>query len=106
MSAGECRWTGSDEAARTGRVGVPTGLRRGARVDVWADGRGRIVRPAPTSSTVRQQALAVGVFATTGAASAVVLAHFRVRRALGRRRPAQGEHDWARTEPEWTRRTA
>ncbi|MFE4698909.1 hypothetical protein ACFRIC_17755 [Streptomyces sp. NPDC056738] len=100
------RWTGSDGKARTGRVGVPAGLRRGARVDVWTDARERIVRPAPSSSMVLQQALATGVFATTGAASAVVFTHFCVRRALGRRRLAQWEHDWARTEPEWTRRTA
>ncbi|MET7982761.1 MULTISPECIES: hypothetical protein [unclassified Streptomyces] len=100
------RWTGPDGTARTGRVGVTAGLRRGARVDVWTDARGAIVRPAPSSSVILQQALAIGVFTAGGAVFAVSVAHLCVGRALVRRRLARWEHDWARTEPDWTRRTA
>ncbi|MFB7241333.1 hypothetical protein CW362_17210 [Streptomyces populi] len=100
------RWTGTDGTARTGLVRVPAGLRRGTRIDVWTDARGTIVRPAPSSSMILQQALALGVFTAAGAAFAVSVAHLCVRRALMRRRLAQWERDWARTEPDWTRRTA
>ncbi|MEU6271010.1 hypothetical protein ABZ871_01090 [Streptomyces populi] len=100
------RWTGSDGTARTGLVRVPAGLRRGTRIDVWTDARGTIVRPAPSSSAVLQQALAMGALTAAGAAFAVSAAHLCVRRALVRRRLARWEHDWARTEPDWTRRTA
>jgi hypothetical protein len=100
------RWTGSDGTRQTRLVGVPAGLRRGTRVDVWTDARGRIVRPAPSSSVILQQALAMGVFASAGAVSVLFVAHLCVRRALARRRLAQWEQDWERTEPDWTRRTA
>ncbi|MFJ6834359.1 hypothetical protein [Streptomyces sp. NPDC091209] len=100
------RWTGSDGIARTGLVRVPAGLRRGTRLYVWTDARGGIVRPPSNASVIRQHTLAMGVFTTTGALFAVFLAHLCVRRALARRRLAQWECDWARTEPEWTRRTA
>ncbi|MFD5819411.1 hypothetical protein [Streptomyces sp. NPDC127038] len=101
------RWTGSDGRVRTARVGgVPEGLRRGMRVDVWTDARGTIVRPPPSSSVIRQQALALGVFTGACVVFAVSVAHVCVRRTLMRGRLARWERDWARTEPEWTRRTA
>ncbi|WRZ94689.1 hypothetical protein OHB54_40040 [Streptomyces sp. NBC_01007] len=100
------RWTGSDGTVRTGPVRVRAGLRRGTRVDVWTDARETIVRPPSSTAVIRQRALAMGVFTATGAVFVVFVAHLCVRRALGRRRLAHWERDWARTEPEWTRRTA
>ncbi|MFH8391897.1 hypothetical protein [Streptomyces sp. NPDC018036] len=100
------RWTGSDGTARTALVHVPAGLRRGTRVDVWTDGRGVIVPAAPSSAMILQQALAIGVFTGAGAVFAVSVAHVCVSRSLVRRRLDQWASDWARTEPDWTRRTA
>ncbi|MEU9137543.1 hypothetical protein AB0D33_16510 [Streptomyces sp. NPDC048404] len=105
-SSARVRWTEPDGTRQTRLVGVPPGLRRGTSVDVWTDARGRIVRPAPSSSMILQQALAMGVFTSAGTVSVLFVAHLCVRRALARRRLAQWEHDWARTEPDWTRRTA
>ncbi|MEU0436272.1 hypothetical protein ABZ153_32545 [Streptomyces sp. NPDC006290] len=100
------RWTGSDGTVRTGLARVPSGTRAGTRLDVWTDARGAIVRPPSSIEVIRQRALAIGVFTTAGAVFVVFVAHLCVRRALGRRRLVQWERDWARTEPEWTRRTA
>jgi hypothetical protein len=100
------RWTESDGTARTGLVRVPAGLRRGTRIEVWTDARGEIVRPPSSTFVIRQQALAMGVLTTTGGVFALLLAHLCLHRALARRRLDRWEHDWARTEPDWTRRTA
>ncbi|MGW1064638.1 Rv1733c family protein [Streptomyces aureus] len=102
----DVRWRASDGKQRTARVPVPPGLRRGEHVDVWTDARGAIVHPAPSRSMMLQQALAIGVFTVAGVTFTVSAAHLCVRRALGRRRLARWEQEWARTEPDWSRRAA
>ncbi|MFD5632564.1 hypothetical protein ACFWJM_00235 [Streptomyces sp. NPDC127077] len=84
-------------------MGVPAALRRGTRVDVWTDAPGAIVPAAPSSAVILQQALFIGAFADVGAVS---VAHVCVRRSPVRRWLDRREHDRARTEPDWTRRTA
>lgn len=100
------RWTDPDGAVRTSRAAVPADARRGEVVDLWLDPRGRTVQPPPDSSAVWQHSLAMGICGAAGAAAVVLLSHNVVRRTAERHRLAEWERDWARTEPEWTRRRA
>jgi hypothetical protein len=100
------RWTDPDGAVRTSRAAVPADARRGEVVDLWLDSRGRTVPPPPDSSAVWQHSLAMGICGAAGAAGVVLLGHTVVRRTAARHRLAEWERDWARTEPEWTRRRA
>lgn len=98
------RWTEPDGTARTTAARVPAGTRHGEVVDVWIDSRGRSVPPPADGSAVRQHSLRAGAGAAVGAAAVVLLAHNGVRRVALRRRMAEWERDWARTEPQWTHR--
>jgi hypothetical protein len=75
-------------------------------VDVWFDSRGRSVTPPVDGTAVRQHALTMGTCAAGGAVLVVLLAHSAVRRPALRRRLAEWDRAWARTEPEWTHRNA
>ncbi|MDC2954839.1 hypothetical protein PO587_10220 [Streptomyces gilvifuscus] len=102
----QVRWT--DRAARphTAQARVPAGTRRGDTVDVWFDSRERSVPPPPGDSQIWQHTVTIGTFAAGGAAAVVLLAHAVVRRVATRRRLAEWERAWARTEPQWTQRQA
>ncbi|MFD0313186.1 Rv1733c family protein [Streptomyces flavalbus] len=89
---------------RTATARVPGGTRAGDTVPLWVDARSRPVPPPPDGSAVREHAFAMGVCATGGAVAVVLLGHAAMRRAATRRRLAEWEREWARTEPEWTRR--
>ncbi|AWW41090.1 membrane protein [Streptomyces sp. AS58] len=98
------KWTDPGDGPRTATARVPTGTRPGEAVDVWFDSRGRNVPPPPDGTVVWQHTLSIGTCAAGGAAVAVFLGHAAVRRGANRHRMAEWERDWARTEPEWTRR--
>jgi hypothetical protein len=84
---------------------VPADARRGDAVHVWPDSRGRGVAPPVDGSSVGQHSIGTGVCAAGGAAAVVLLAHRTApRRVAPRRRLAERERAWARTEPRWTRR--
>jgi ABC-type Fe3+ transport system permease subunit len=100
------RWTDPDTGVRTAVARVPAGTARGETVDVWFDGRGRSVPPPPDASAVWQHTVAMGVCAAGVTAGVVLVGHTLVRRAALRHRLAEWEREWARTEPEWTRRRA
>ncbi|MFG3661045.1 hypothetical protein [Streptomyces sp. NPDC047706] len=100
------RWTEPGEGDRTATARVPAGKRSGETVDVWFDRRGRSVAPPPSDTMVWQHSLTLGVCATAGTAALVLLGNAAVRRVANRHRMAEWERDWARTEPEWTRRRA
>ncbi|CAM5660917.1 hypothetical protein SVIOM74S_05027 [Streptomyces violarus] len=48
----------------------------------------------------------MGTCAAVGEVLVVLLGHSAVRRVALRRRLTEWEREWARTEPEWTRRDA
>ncbi|MEV6959878.1 hypothetical protein AB0M97_11890 [Streptomyces sp. NPDC051207] len=100
------RWTEPGEAPRTVTTRVPSGTRAGEKVDVWLDSRGRSVPPPVDGAAVWHYAVTFGLCAAGGAAAVVLGAHWAVRRVAMRRRLAEWEEAWARTEPEWTRRRA
>ncbi|HZF88428.1 DUF3592 domain-containing protein [Streptomyces sp.] len=100
------RWTDPGAGVRTAVARVPAGTERGERVDVWFDGRGRTVPAPPDDSVIWQHSLAMGGCAAGVTAGTVLLGHTLVRRAALRRRLAEWDREWARTEPQWTRRRA
>lgn len=105
-SAAEVRWTAPDGTARTGRILVDGGLRSGAAVPVWQDGRGVLVpRPAgPTEARVEA--------ALSGAAAALALAGLShvtataARWRLDRRRYDRWAAEWELIGPRWDRETS
>ncbi|GAA2423217.1 Rv1733c family protein [Streptomyces coeruleofuscus] len=100
------RWTEPGEGTRTTTARVPGDTRPGEVVDVWFDSRGRSVTPPVDGTGVWQHTLTMGTCAAVGEVLVVLLAHSAVRRVALRRRLAEWEREWARTEPEWTRRDA
>ncbi|MFF3849962.1 hypothetical protein [Streptomyces sp. NPDC002328] len=100
------RWTEPGEGARTATARVPAGTERGDTVDVWFDARGRSVAPPPDGATVWQHTLTLGVCTAGGAAATVLLGHAVVRRVALHRRLDEWGREWARTGPEWSRRSA
>ncbi|MEU9659354.1 hypothetical protein AB0P44_31280 [Streptomyces chartreusis] len=100
------RWTDPERGSRTAVARVPPGTRTGEKVDVWLDSRGRSVTPPPGMAAVWQNTVTIGI-CTTGAAVALILfGHTVVRQAAMRRRLAEWDQEWARTEPAWTGRRA
>ncbi|WP_030251023.1 MULTISPECIES: hypothetical protein [unclassified Streptomyces] len=100
------RWTEPGEGTRTATARVPAGTDRGEVVDVWFDSRGRSVGPPVDGTAVWQHTLTIGTCAASGVVLVVLLGHGVVRRVALRRRLAEWERAWARTEPEWTHRRA
>ncbi len=98
------RWTEPGGSERTATARVPGGTREGDVVEVWFDSRGRHVTPPPDGFAVWQYTLTMGACATGGAAALILLGRAAVRQVATRRRLAEWEEDWARTEPEWSRR--
>ncbi|MEU0387734.1 Rv1733c family protein [Streptomyces chartreusis] len=100
------RWTEPGEGTRTATAPVPGGTRQGEVVDVWFDSRGRSVSPPVDGTAVWQHTLTMGTCAAGSVVLVVLLGHSAVRRVALRRRLAEWEREWARTEPEWTHRDA
>lgn len=100
------RWTEPGAGPRTTTALVPAGTHRGDRVDVWFDARGRSVPPPSDGTAVWQHTLTLGVATAGGSAAAVLLGHAVLRRVALRHRLAEWDREWARTEPEWSRRSA
>ncbi|MEU8586049.1 hypothetical protein AB0C59_03420 [Streptomyces sp. NPDC048664] len=100
------RWTEPGKGTRTAVARVPAGLRSGDVTDVWLDAGDRGVDPPATDTVVWQHAATTGVWAAAGMAGTVLVTRAVVRRVAQRHRMAEWEAEWARTGPEWGRRTA
>ncbi|CAL9642037.1 hypothetical protein [Streptomyces sp. Tu 3180] len=98
------RWTEPGEGRRTALARVPADARPGDVVHVWIDSRGRNVPPPVDGASVWQHSIGMGVCAAGVSAAGVLLVHRGVRGVTLRRRLAEWERAWARTEPEWTHR--
>ncbi|QEU90117.1 hypothetical protein [Streptomyces kanamyceticus] len=96
------RWTDRGGTAHKATARVTAGAEAGSRTDVWLDAHGRVTA-APMAEDV-QWGTAIGV---GGAATLVVWVftggvRIAVRGVAHRRRMAEWERAWARTEPRWT----
>lgn len=100
------RWTEPGKGTQTTLAEVPAGSRRGEHAAVWLDARGHGVAPPTTDAAVWQHALTAGVWAAGGVVGVVLLARTVIGRVAERHRMAEWEAEWARTGPEWRRRTA
>lgn len=97
------RWSGPGGGRET-IAPVPAGLKRGDPVDVWLDDRGRGTEPPAASADVWLNAVAAGSGAAAFAAVSVAGLRLAVRRTADRRRMAEWEREWSRTEPLWSGR--
>jgi hypothetical protein len=102
----DVRWKDATGATRTTNARVPADARQGETVTLWFDDSGKNVPPPPDDTAVWQHTVTVGLTAAGGAVAVVLLAHTVVRRVSTGHRLAEWEREWARTEPEWTRRRA
>ncbi|MGW3095336.1 hypothetical protein [Streptomyces sp. CdTB01] len=100
------RWTDGAAGTHTAQARVPAGTRRGDTVDVWFDSHDHSVPPPPGESQIWQHTVTVGTCAAGGAAALVLLVNVVVRRVATGHRLTEWEREWARTEPQWTRRQA
>ncbi|MER7900206.1 hypothetical protein ABTX62_29870 [Streptomyces sp. NPDC096046] len=100
------RWTEPGGGTRTSTARVPADARRGEAVDVWFDRQERNVLPPMDDTAVWQHTLTLGTCAAGGAVLVVLLGHYLIRRVALRRRLAEWDRAWARTEPRWTHRRA
>jgi hypothetical protein len=100
------RWTEPGEGTRTTTARVPAGTQQGDVVDVWFDARGRSVGPPADGTAVWQHTLTMGVAVAGGTSAVVLLGHAAVRRVAMRHRLDEWDREWARTGPEWSRRSA
>ncbi|GAA3772409.1 hypothetical protein GCM10022403_004550 [Streptomyces coacervatus] len=102
----DVRWTDPATGPHTIKARVGANTRHGDIVDVWFDGKGRTVPPPLSETQIWQRTLTIGTCATGGAVAVVLLANAVVRRVSTGHRLVEWEREWARTEPEWTRRRA
>ncbi|GGX01880.1 hypothetical protein GCM10010297_24430 [Streptomyces malachitofuscus] len=100
------RWSEPGEGPRSAVARVPADARAGDVVHVWFDSRGRAVPPPVDDASVWQYGIGMGTGAAGGTAAVALLVRHTVRRVTMRRRLAEWDRAWARTEPEWTHRGA
>ncbi|MFI9820527.1 hypothetical protein ACIHFC_08675 [Streptomyces sp. NPDC052013] len=99
------RWTEpGQQAQRTAVARIPVDVRQGDTIHLWVDSRGRTVPPPADGASVWQHSVGIGIWAAGGTAAVVLLVHRGVRGVALRRRLAEWERAWARTEPRWTHR--
>jgi hypothetical protein len=105
-SAAEVRWTTPDGTARTGRTPVDDGLRSGATITVWQDGRGVLVPRPAGPAEARIEAV---LFGTAAALALAGLAHVTTTAArwrLDRRRYDRWAAEWELIGPRWDQKTS
>lgn len=100
------RWAAADGTRRTGDALTPAGSRRGERVAVWLDTRGRVAEAPLDAGDVVLRVVGASAAAAAGAALTALIALHTVRAVLDKRRMAAWDEEWQRTGPEWgTHRT-
>jgi hypothetical protein len=96
-------WPAPDGTQRDGYLRVARGTPAGARVAIWVDGSGAIVRPPRTTAEVTRSAVVTGVGIALGGTVVVLLGIALLRWRLERRRMRAWDAAWAAVEPIWSR---
>ncbi|PRH80765.1 hypothetical protein C6N75_02415 [Streptomyces solincola] len=99
------RWTDGDGRRITASTRLPADVERGDRTRLWLDDRERLSAAPPDAHDITVGAWTTGVWAASWTAGAGVVTGVVVHRVCERCRAASWEHEWARTEPVWSRRT-
>ncbi|MDH2387951.1 hypothetical protein QCN29_03935 [Streptomyces sp. HNM0663] len=100
----QVRWQEPGGKQTEGLIPVPEDATRGDRAVVWLDEQGRVTQPPDSGADVWASTIVVGTFAAGGAAALATGGRLWQHHAALRRRMAEWEADWAKTEPEWSRR--
>jgi hypothetical protein len=100
------RWTTPDGTSRAAKVAVGAGLKAGARVAIWTDGRGALTGEPPTPVQAEAQAALAGASAAGGVCALLLAGRWAARRRLDGRRAGEWEREWAEVGPQWDRRRA
>jgi hypothetical protein len=98
-------WTAADGTEQTGELVVRTPLPAGAEVPAWLDREGRLTASPPQRGS-EAVAFGVGAALTTAALAwaLLVLAWSAACRVTAARNAAAWAREWARVEPQWSRR--
>ncbi|WP_073947380.1 Rv1733c family protein [Streptomyces kebangsaanensis] len=105
-SAAEVRWTAPDGTVRTGRTLVDDGLRSGATVTVWQDGRNVLVPRPADPAEARVEAVLSGAAAALALTGLSYVTTTAARWRLDRRRYDQWAAEWELIGPRWNQRTS
>jgi hypothetical protein len=101
------RWrlrSGTERSGTLTAVTAPAIYRAaaGTPVQIWLDRSGEPADPPPSPADMIFSALLADIFATAGAAVALILCYTLCRTILDRRRLAGWESAWAVVGPRWT----
>lgn len=100
------RWTSPDGTPRVAVVRVAAGTPAGGGTDVWLDASENVVEAPSTGAELWTVAIGTGWVTAVGGCLPVAGIWWALRAAARRRRTAEWERDWARTEPLWSGRRA
>lgn len=103
--AATVRWTGADGSPRSSRALVDAGQKAGAKVQVWANGQGKLTTEPATVTEAAFSAALLGAAAALGLGGVTYAAGRGVRGRLERRRLDRWGREWDRVGPQWARRT-
>ena len=95
------RWTAPGGAAHTGDAQVPAGSHAGNRVQVWVDGHGTLRDNPNDPAQTQARAVVFGLMTCTVLCLLVLGLRYLVLAAMGRRRAAALDREWAQVGPSW-----
>jgi hypothetical protein len=100
----EIGWHGPGGAVRRATLMVPAGTAVGSTVPVWIDRSGRLAAAPADRSTIRDNALVMGLSLAIGIPLTAWGLHCGLCVALDAHRTRRWGRDWARVEREWRAR--
>ncbi|AWE48450.1 Rv1733c family protein [Streptomyces nigra] len=98
------RWTEENDTVRTGAALVKPGTSKGAAVAVWVDRSGNVTSPPASALNAKATGWITGAIVACGTGFGVSVLWAGARLLPDRRRYAQWDAEWDRTEPLWSAR--
>jgi hypothetical protein len=100
----QAQWPLANGERRVGLVKAAPGSRAGTTTPIWVDASGGLVSRPLTAWRALWDGVFTGCYAALGAMVTLTVAWRLARWRLDRARLSCWEREWARVEPEWTRR--